>query len=186
MRSQEHLESDLNSRKVRADREQTGDSDILKERRRAFLQYDFPAYSKGGTEFGSSSSNRREIGHSALAKKSILPTLPSAKEFPYAIRMTSEVTSSNGSSSMASVCGVTLSLLDAGVPITAPAAGVSVGLVQDTNRNSYQLLLDITGTEDHFGLMDFKVAGTSEKVTAMQLDVKRPLSLSIVTDDRHS
>ena len=185
LRSQEHLESDLNSRKVRADREQTGDSGTLRERRRAFLQYDFPAYSKGEIQMGPSGGNRREIGHSALAEKSILPTLPPANEFPYAIRMTSEVTSSNGSSSMATVCGVTLSLLDAGVPISAPAAGVSVGLVQDATDNSHQLLLDITGTEDHFGLMDFKVAGTAEKVTAMQLDVKQPLSLSVITDALH-
>jgi polyribonucleotide nucleotidyltransferase len=185
LRSQEHLESDLNSRKVRADREQTGDSGTLRERRRAFLQYDFPAYSKGEIQIGPTGANRREIGHSALAEKSILPTLPPAKGFPYAIRMTSEVTSSNGSSSMATVCGVTLSLLDAGVPISAPAAGVSVGLVQDATDNSHQLLLDITGTEDHFGLMDFKVAGTAEKVTAMQLDVKQPLSLSVITDALH-
>jgi len=154
----------------------------LSERRRAFLQYDFPAYSKGEIQVGPRSANRREIGHSALAEKAILPTLPPASKFPYAIRMTSEVTSSNGSSSMASVCGVTLSLLDAGVPVSAPAAGVSVGLVKDASKNSHQLLLDITGTEDHYGLMDFKVAGTAEKVTAMQLDVKEPVSFSIVTD----
>jgi len=182
LKSQEHLDSDLNSRKVRADREQTGDSGTLRERRRAFLQYDFPAYSKGEVQIGPSSANRREIGHSALAEKAILPTLPLAKDFPYAIRMTSEVTSSNGSSSMASVCGVSLALLDAGVPITAPAAGVSLGLVQNANDKSHQLFIDVTGTEDHNGLMDFKVAGTAEKVTAIQLDVKEPLPLNVISD----
>jgi polyribonucleotide nucleotidyltransferase len=184
LRNQEHLESDLNSRKIRADREQTGDSGILKERRRAFLQYDFPAYSKGEVQVGpSGGGNRREIGHGALAEKAILPVLPPANDFPYAIRMTSEVTSSNGSSSMASVCGATLALLDAGVPVTAPVAGVSVGLAKDeVNSNSYQLLLDITGTEDYYGSMDFKIAGTDSQVTAFQLDVKKPLSLSIVSE----
>ncbi|OEU09504.1 hypothetical protein FRACYDRAFT_194953 [Fragilariopsis cylindrus CCMP1102] len=152
------------------------------DRRRAFLQYDFPAYCKGEVQTGPGNTSRREIGHGALAEKSILPVLPSASEFPYAIRMTSEVTSSNGSSSMASVCGVTLSLLDAGVPITAPVAGVSVGLVQDKHNNSHHLLLDITGTEDHFGVIDFKVAGTREKVTAFQLDVKEALSFSVIAD----
>ncbi|MGK3734478.1 MAG: polyribonucleotide nucleotidyltransferase [Bacillariaceae sp.] len=182
LRSQEYLESDLNSRKVRADREQTGDSGTFKDRRRAFLQYDFPAYCKGEVQSGPGNTSRREIGHGALAEKSILPVLPSPSQFPYAIRMTSEVTSSNGSSSMASICGVTLSLLDAGVPITAPVAGVSVGLVQDKHNNSHQLLLDITGTEDHFGIIDFKVAGTREKVTAFQLDVKDALSFSVIAD----
>jgi len=182
LRSQEHLESDLNSRRVLADREQTGDSGTLKERRRAFLQYDFPAYCNGEIQTGPSSASRREIGHGALAEKAILPILPSANQFPYAIRMTSEVTSSNGSSSMASVCGVVLSLLDAGVPVLAPVAGVSVGLVQDSTNTTHKLLLDISGTEDHYGLMDFKVAGTAEEVTAMQLDVKQPISLPIVTD----
>jgi polyribonucleotide nucleotidyltransferase len=117
LKTQEHLESDLNTRKVRADREQTGDI-FQTERRRAFLQYDFPAYSKGEVQVGSfAGTQRREIGHGALAEKAILPILPPASEFPYAIRITSEVTSSNGSSSMASVCGATLALLDAGVPI---------------------------------------------------------------------
>eukprot|EP00536_Pseudo-nitzschia_multiseries_P003342 jgi/Psemu1/252552/estExt_Genewise1Plus.C_510053 len=167
---------------VLADREQTGDSGTLKERRRAFLQYDFPAYCTGFIPTGPASASRREIGHGALAEKAILPILPPANEFPYAIRMTSEVTSSNGSSSMASVCGVMLSLLDAGVPIMAPVAGVSVGLVKDSTNEKHKLLLDISGTEDHYGLMDFKVAGTAEEVTALQLDVKQPISLSIVAD----
>jgi polyribonucleotide nucleotidyltransferase len=184
LKHQEHLESDLNTRKSMADREQTGDSGTLKERRRAFLQYDFPAYSKGEVQVGSpTSANRREIGHGALAEKAILHILPSVSDFPYTIRMTSEVTSSNGSSSMASVCGATLSLLDAGVPILAPAAGVSVGLaIGDHDDKSYGLMLDITGTEDHYGAMDFKIAGTYKEVTAMQLDVKSPLPLKIVSE----
>lgn len=115
----------------------------------------------------------------ALAEKSILPILPSAGEFPYTIRMTCEVTSSNGSSSMASVCGATLSLLDAGVPIKYPVAGVSIGLVHSDPK---ALLVDITGTEDHYGQMDFKIAGTKEFVTAFQLDVKQPLDLPTVSD----
>ncbi|KAG7361402.1 3' exoribonuclease family, domain 1 [Nitzschia inconspicua] len=180
LRNQEYLESDMNSRKVRASREQTGDSGTLRDRRRAFLQYDFPGYSKGEVKTGpGTSASRREIGHGALAEKSILPILPPPGEFPYTIRMTSEVTSSNGSSSMASVCGATLSLLDAGVPIKAPAAGVSIGLA---NNGSNELLVDLTGTEDHYGLMDFKIAGTEENVTAFQLDVKQPLPLSVVTE----
>ena len=130
------LESDLNSRRVKADREQTGDSGVLRERRRAFLQYDFPAYSKGEVQTGpSGGGSRREIGHGALAEKAILPVLPPASKFPYAIRMTGEVTSSNGSSSMASVCGATLALLDAGVPILSPVAGVSIGLVNEHHKN---------------------------------------------------
>eukprot|EP00934_Nitzschia_sp_Nitz4_P001184 Nitzschia sp. Nitz4//scaffold3_size479765//238156//240711//NITZ4_000101-RA/size479765-processed-gene-1.458-mRNA-1//1//CDS//3329550761//1184//frame0 len=181
LKTQEYLESDLNSRKVRADREQTGDSGVLKERRRAFLQYDFPAYSKGEVQSGPRGANRREIGHGALAEKAILPILPPANEFPYAMRMTSEVTGSNGSSSMASVCGATLALLDAGVPIKAPVAGVSVGLAMDAQEESkYQLLLDITGTEDHYGIMDFKIAGTRNEVTAMHLDVHEPLPHAVV------
>lgn len=182
LKTQEYLQSDLNSRKIRADREQTGDSGTLNERRRAFLQYDFPAFSKGEVQTGSASASRREIGHGALAEKAILPILPPASEFPYAIRMTSEVTSSNGSSSMASVCGVTLALLDAGVPISSPAAGVSVGLVVEGSSGTHQLLLDLTGTEDHYGGMDFKVAGTASHVTAFQLDVKQPLALTVIVD----
>lgn len=183
LKTQEYLESDLNSRKVRADREQTGDSGTLKERQRAFLQYDFPAFSKGEIQTGPRVANRREIGHGALAEKAILPVLPSPSLFPYAIRMTSEVTGSNGSSSMASVCGATLALLDAGVPITAPVAGLSVGLAKRRgDDNQYQLLLDITGTEDHYGAMDFKIAGTYDMVTAIHMDVHEPLSHKIVFD----
>ncbi len=183
LRTQEYLESDLNSRKVRADREQTGESGTLKERQRAYLQYDFPAFSKGEVQTGPRGANRREVGHGALAEKAILPVLPSPSEFPYAVRITSEVTGSNGSSSMASVCGATLALLDAGVPIKAPVCGLSVGLAKrrgDDDR--YQLLLDITGTEDHYGAMDFKIAGTYDAVTAIHMDVHEPLPHHIVFD----
>jgi polyribonucleotide nucleotidyltransferase len=183
LRNQEVLVSDLNSKKVTADKERTGDSGSLKEVKRAFLQYDFPAYSTGEVPMGSPAHNRRAIGHGALAERAILPILPAAHDFPYAIRITSEVTDSNGSSSMASVCGATLALLDAGVPIIEPVAGVSVGAVLDaSNEDNYGLLLDITGTEDHYGEMDFKIAGTANGVTALQLDVKRPLSQKLLLE----
>jgi polyribonucleotide nucleotidyltransferase len=183
LRNQEVLVSDLNSKKVTADKERTGDSGSLKEVKRAFLQYDFPAYSTGEVPMGSPAHNRRAIGHGALAERAILPILPAAHDFPYAIRITSEVTDSNGSSSMASVCGATLALLDAGVPIIEPVAGVSVGAVLDaSNEANYGLLLDITGTEDHYGEMDFKIAGTANGVTALQLDVKRPLSRKLLLE----
>eukprot|EP00526_Cylindrotheca_closterium_P002561 CAMPEP_0113609660 /NCGR_PEP_ID=MMETSP0017_2-20120614/4613_1 /TAXON_ID=2856 /ORGANISM="Cylindrotheca closterium" /LENGTH=912 /DNA_ID=CAMNT_0000518499 /DNA_START=43 /DNA_END=2777 /DNA_ORIENTATION=+ /assembly_acc=CAM_ASM_000147 len=182
LNTQEYLESDLNTRRVMADREQTGDSGTMKERRRAFLQYDFPAFSKGEVQKGPSGGNRREIGHGALAEKALLPILPEAEAFPYAIRMTSEVTSSNGSSSMATICGVTLALLDAGVPIASPVAGISVGLAAGkTEKDRHRLLLDITGNEDYFGSMDFKIAGTDSAVTAFQLDVSTPLPLDVVS-----
>ena len=134
-------------------------------------------------------ANRRAIGHGALAEKAIRSTIPSANEFPYTIRLTSEVTGSNGSSSMASVCGATLALLDAGVPISYAVAGVSVGLALNGSiesakgePNASGLLLDITGTEDHYGACDFKIAGTEDGVTALQLDVKRPLPLEVIAD----
>jgi polyribonucleotide nucleotidyltransferase len=165
LRTQEALESDLNSRKSLADKERTGDSGNLAEVKRAFLQYDFPAYSTGEVP-KRGGMDRRSIGHGALAERAILPILPDAHIFPYAIRITSEVTDSNGSSSMASVCGATLALRDAGVPLKASVAGVSVGLAvcneevfdpesnsNDSNLSSddkkFSLLLDITGTEDH-------------------------------------
>jgi polyribonucleotide nucleotidyltransferase len=184
LKTQEYLASDLNSRKVRADREQTGESGTLKERQRAFLQYDFPAFGNGEVQSGPRGTNRREVGHGALAEKAILPVLPSPSNFPYAIRMTSEVTGSNGSSSMASVCGATLALLDAGVPIKAPVAGLSVGLAKRVLNGitEYQLLVDITGTEDHYGLMDAKIAGTYDSVTAIHMDVHEPLPHHIVFD----
>jgi hypothetical protein len=162
LRTQEALESDLNSRKSLADKERTGDSGNLAEVKRAFLQYDFPAYSTGSVP-KRGGMDRRSIGHGALAERAVLPVMPEAHIFPYAVRITSEVTDSNGSSSMASVCGASLALRDAGVPIKATVAGVSVGLaVPDKdaidifndddgtdNDKKYSLLLDITGTEDH-------------------------------------
>ena len=182
LKNQQALESDLNSKRVKADRDMTGDLGSLGEARRAFLHYDFPSYSTGETRRPGPTVNRRAIGHGSLAERGVLPILPPPALFPYTIRMTSEVTSSNGSSSMASVCGATLALLDAGVPILAPAAGVSIGLVRgkDKNEESFAYLLDLTGTEDHYGEMDFKVAGTDSGLTAMQLDVKRPVPLDIV------
>jgi polyribonucleotide nucleotidyltransferase len=163
LRTQEALMSDLNSRKSKADKELTGDSGILSELQNAYLHYDFPSYATGSVpeQENQMTSIRRSIGHGILAERAILPVIPEKDTFPYAIRMTSEVTDSSGSSSMATICGTTLALYDAGVPIYAPVAGVSVGLVMDivhpTNEEDdesfddtkYSLLLDITGTEDH-------------------------------------
>ncbi|GKY97292.1 hypothetical protein MPSEU_000687600 [Mayamaea pseudoterrestris] len=180
LRNQEALSSDMNSKKVQAEREPTGASGNLSELKRAFLQYDFPSYSTGKVPEGNQANKRRSIGHGNLAERAILPVLPSPEQFPYAIRMTSEVTDSNGSSSMASVCGVTMALLDAGVPLLMPVAGISVGAV--TSGDKYALMLDITGTEDYYGAMDLKVAGTPLGVTALQLDVKQPLSVQVIVD----
>src|SRR4028118_998869 len=113
---------------------------------------------------------RREIGHGMLAERALLPVIPPVEEFPYAYRLVSDVLASNGSTSMASVCGSSLSLMDAGVPIKAPVAGIAMGLVFDAGR--YTTLTDILGAEDAFGDMDFKVAGTADFVTALQLDTK--------------
>lgn len=133
-------------------------------------------------------ANRRAIGHGALAEKAMRSVIPPPDSFPYTVRLTSEVTGSNGSSSMATICGATLALLDAGVPISYPVAGVSVGFAAaddfaDDNESVSSrsgLLLDITGTEDHYGAMDFKIGGTKDGVTALQLDVKRPLPLEVI------
>ena len=133
------------------------------------LHYNFPPYSVGEAgRFGSTS--RREIGHGNLARRALETILPTAEEFPYTIRIVSDITESNGSSSMASVCGGCLSLMDAGVPIKAPVAGVAMGLVIEENR--YAILTDIAGAEDHYGDMDFKVTGTDEGITALQMDMK--------------
>jgi polyribonucleotide nucleotidyltransferase len=138
-------------------------------KRRFLLHYNFPPYSVGETgRFGSSS--RREIGHGNLARRALETILPSEEDFPYTIRIVSDITESNGSSSMASVCGGCLSLMDAGVPIKRPVAGVAMGLVMEGNR--YAILSDIAGAEDHYGDMDFKVTGTSEGITALQMDIK--------------
>ena len=138
-------------------------------KRRFLLHYNFPQYSVGEVgRFGSSS--RREIGHGALARRALESVLPDESVFPYTVRIVSDITESNGSSSMASVCGGTLSLMDAGVPLSAPVAGVAMGLVMEGNK--YAILSDIAGAEDHYGDMDFKVAGTKEGITAMQMDIK--------------
>ena len=139
------------------------------------LHYNFPPFSTGETgRFGM--TGRREQGHGALAERSLLPILPPEDEFPYAIRVVSEVMSSNGSTSMASICGGCLSLMDAGVPITAPCAGISVGLVTEKDAEGkiakHVILTDILGAEDHFGDMDFKIAGTKDGITGFQLDLK--------------
>jgi polyribonucleotide nucleotidyltransferase len=138
-------------------------------KRRFMLHYNFPPYSVGETgRFGSTS--RREIGHGNLARRAIQSVLPDEADFPYTIRIVSDITESNGSSSMASVCGGILSLMDAGVPIRKPVAGVAMGLVMEGNR--YAILSDIAGAEDHYGDMDFKVTGTEDGITALQMDIK--------------
>ncbi|MFN0139078.1 MAG: polyribonucleotide nucleotidyltransferase [Pyrinomonadaceae bacterium] len=137
--------------------------------RRFMLHYNFPPYSVGETgRFGSTS--RRETGHGNLARRAIQSVLPDEADFPYTIRIVSDITESNGSSSMASVCGGILSLMDAGVPIKKPVAGVAMGLVMEGNR--YAILSDIAGAEDHYGDMDFKVTGTEDGITALQMDIK--------------
>jgi polyribonucleotide nucleotidyltransferase len=141
--------------------------------KRYMHNYNFPPYSTGETgRVGS--PKRREIGHGALAERALIPVLPSREEFPYAIRQVSEAISSNGSTSMGSVCASTLALWNAGVPLKAPVAGIAMGLVSDTvdGATEYVALTDILGAEDAFGDMDFKVAGTREFVTALQLDTK--------------
>ena len=133
------------------------------------MHYNFPPYCVGETGFVGS-PKRREIGHGKLAKRSIQAVMPEEEKFPYVIRVVSEITESNGSSSMASVCGMSLALMDAGVPIKAPVAGVAMGLVKEGNK--YAVLTDILGDEDHLGDMDFKVAGTQDGITALQMDIK--------------
>jgi len=139
------------------------------ETKRYIHHYNFPPYSTGEVRF-MRGPRRREIGHGALAERALLPVLPDNGEFPYTIRVVSEAVSSNGSTSMASVCGSTLSLMDAGVPIKAPVAGIAMGLMMEDDR--YQILTDIQGLEDHIGDMDFKVAGTRKGITALQMDIK--------------
>ena len=157
--------------------------------KRFILHYNFPPFSVGDTgRFGG--QNRREIGHGALAGRSVAPVVPGEQEFPYAIRVSSEIMESNGSTSMASVCAGTMSLLAAGVPLKRPVAGISVGLVTEQNDQheitSYKTLLDIIGSEDFYGDMDFKLCGTSEGVTGYQLDLKLPgIPLSILEEAIH-
>ena len=139
--------------------------------KRYIHHYNMPPYATG--EAGRlKSPGRREIGHGALAERALLPVIPSEEEFPYAMRLVSEILSSNGSSSMASVCGSTLSLMDAGVPIHAPVAGVAMGLIKDVESGKVAVLTDIQGLEDFLGDMDFKVAGTKDGITAIQMDLK--------------
>ncbi|MFL2872389.1 MAG: polyribonucleotide nucleotidyltransferase [Pseudohongiellaceae bacterium] len=133
------------------------------------LHYNFPPYSVGEAGF-MSGPKRREIGHGRLARRGVAAVMPAEEEFPYAIRVVSEITESNGSSSMASVCGSSLSMMDAGVPISAPVAGIAMGLIKEGER--FAVLTDILGDEDHLGDMDFKVAGTAQGVTALQMDIK--------------
>jgi polyribonucleotide nucleotidyltransferase len=139
--------------------------------KRYMHHYNFPGFSTGEVK-PIRGPGRREIGHGALAEKALLAVLPEKEQFPYTIRVVSEVLSSNGSSSQASVCGSTLALMDAGVPITAPVAGIAMGIIMSENGNEYTILTDIQGVEDHAGDMDFKIAGTRQGVTAIQLDVK--------------
>jgi polyribonucleotide nucleotidyltransferase len=141
----------------------------IEDKKRYIHHYNFPPYSVGETGF-MRGPKRRDIGHGALAERALLPVLPSELDFPYTIRIVSEILESNGSSSMASVCGSTLSLMDAGVQISAPVAGTAMGLIKE--GDAYVVLTDIAGVEDHLGDMDFKVAGTAEGITALQMDIK--------------
>jgi polyribonucleotide nucleotidyltransferase len=141
------------------------------ETKRYIHHYNFPAYSVGEART-SRGPGRREIGHGYLAERALEPMIPSEEEFPYTIRLVSEVLSSNGSSSQASVCGSTLALMDAGVPIKAPVAGIAMGLIKDEETGQVAILTDIQGLEDHLGDMDFKVAGTEKGITAIQMDIK--------------
>lgn len=156
--------------------------------KRFILHYNFPPFSVGETG-RTGSPGRREIGHGALAERSIAPVIPSEEDFPYAIRVSSEIMESNGSTSMASVCGGVLALMDAGVPLKSPVAGISVGLVTEFEGQAlrrYTLLSDIIGSEDHFGDMDFKICGTHHGITGFQLDLKLPgVSHRIITEGIH-
>jgi len=145
------------------------DNLIQNESKRYMHHYNFPGYCTGEVKRVGGQS-RREIGHGALAERALVPVLPDEKVFPYTLRLVSEVMSSNGSSSMASVCGSTLALMDTGVPISAPVSGVAMGLIMEGDK--YVILTDILGTEDHLGDMDFKVTGTKEGITALQMDIK--------------
>jgi polyribonucleotide nucleotidyltransferase len=150
--------------------EQIIDTMELDVKKRYIHHYNFPPFSVGEIK-PMRGPGRREVGHGALAEKALVPVLPSKEDFPYTILLVSEVLSSNGSSSMASTCGSTLSLMDAGVPIKRPVSGIAMGIIVDSNDN-FKILTDIQGAEDHYGDMDFKVAGTEKGVTALQMDVK--------------
>ncbi len=151
------------------------------EEKRYMHHYNFPSYSVGEAR-GARSTNRREKGHGALAERALEPVIPSVEDFPYAIRVVSEVLSSNGSTSQGSICGSTLALMDAGVPISAPVAGISCGLIQDDD-GGFTTFIDIQGVEDFHGEMDFKVAGTKKGITAIQMDIKNDgLSHAIIKE----
>jgi polyribonucleotide nucleotidyltransferase len=139
--------------------------------KRFMLHYNFPPFSVGEVSF-LRGPGRREIGHGALAERALLPVIPSEEKWPYTMRVVSDILESNGSSSMASVCGGTLALMDAGVPLSSPVAGMAMGLVMDEENGKYAVLSDIAGAEDHYGDMDFKVAGTATGITALQMDIK--------------
>ena len=141
----------------------------LETTKRYFHHYNFPPFSVGEAGF-MRGPKRRDIGHGALAERALVPVVPDREEFPYTIRVVSDILESNGSSSMASVCGSSLSLMDAGVQIKRPVAGIAMGLIKE--GDDYIVLSDIAGVEDHLGDMDFKVAGTSEGITALQMDIK--------------
>ena len=135
------------------------------------LHYNFPPFSVGEVAF-LRGPGRREVGHGALAERSLTPMLPPEEQFPYTVRVVSDILESNGSSSMASVCGGSLAMMDAGVPLRAPVAGIAMGLLMDKQSGKYAVLSDIAGAEDHYGDMDFKVAGTADGITALQMDIK--------------
>ena len=163
--------------------EQTLDGIDSQESKRYMHHYNFPSYSVGETR-PSRGPGRREIGHGALAEKALVPVIPPVEKFPYAIRLVSEVLSSNGSTSQASVCGSTLALMDGGVPIKAPVAGISCGLITEGDR--WMTMVDIQGLEDFFGDMDFKVAGTHKGITAIQMDLKiHGLTKEIIKEALH-
>lgn len=149
--------------------EQKVDALVGEQSKRFMLHYNFPPFSVGEAR-PLRGPGRREIGHGALAERAVFAVVPEASEFPYTVRVVSEVLESNGSSSMATVCGATLSLMDAGVPIAAPVAGIAMGLIKE--GEDIRILSDILGDEDHLGDMDFKVAGTADGITALQMDIK--------------
>ena len=158
------------------------DTIYQEDTKRYIHHYNFPSFSTGEARAARSTS-RREIGHGSLAEKALLPVIPGVEEFPYAIRVVSEVLSSNGSTSQGSICGSTLALMDAGVPIKRPVAGISCGLISDQETGEWRTFTDIQGVEDFHGEMDFKVAGTTEGITAIQMDLKnKGLTMEIIAD----
>ena len=157
------------------------DTIYQEDTKRYIHHYNFPSFSTG--EARAARSTSRQIGHGSLAEKALLPVIPSVEEFPYAIRVVSEVLSSNGSTSQGSICGSTLALMDAGVPIKRPVAGISCGLISDQETGEWRTFTDIQGVEDFHGEMDFKVAGTTEGITAIQMDLKnKGLTMEIIAD----